>query len=220
MSLGRRLVQELKLNETCNTLAKWMSHYLAEQMLAVRVAKPGAEKRATEDRCREIILRLWAARENLPGTARPLGRLDEAIKALEEMRSDQARFPTMVQRAADQMESPWFAFAQDSYSAEKRMASIAFLTGVLEASFGQEKLWMDEHAQHLSDQEREMIESLDRWLKTDVSWLTQTDRKSVGQLPPTERTAIILKELEAVITEQSRAYRALKKQLTPGRRRS
>ena len=220
LSLGRRLVQELKLNETCNTLAKWMSHYLAEQMLAVQAAKGRAAQRAAEDHCCEVILRLWAARANLPGTARPLGRLDEAIKALEEMRSDQTRFPAMVRRASGQAKSPWLGFARDSYAAERRMACIAFLAGVLEASFGQEKRWVDEHSSHLSEQERDMVDSLDGWLKTDVCWLTGTDRKSVGQLPPKERTETILKELDAVITEQSRAYQALKRQLKPRRKRS
>ena len=173
----------MKLNETCDTLAKWMSHYLAEQMIAVRAAKGRAEKHAAEDRCCETILRLWAARANLPSNARPLGRLDEAIRALQAMRSDQAQFPAMVQRAADQMDSPWLTFARDSYAADKRIACIAFLTGVLEAAFSQEKRWVDEHSENLSEQEKEMIESLDGWLRTDASWLTQTDRKSIANSP-------------------------------------
>lgn len=214
LSLGRRLVQEMKLNETCDTLAKWMSHYLAEQIHAVDTAKGKAAKQTAEDRCCEVVLRLWAARASLPNTARPLGRLDEAIKAVEAMRSDQMQIPAMVQRAADQMENPWLVFARDSYAADKRMACISFLAGVLDGEFGQEKQWVEEHSQHLSKQEREMIESLDGWLKTNVDWLTQADRKSVGELPPAERAQLILKELEAIVAEQSQALQALQEQLS------
>lgn len=206
----------MKLNETCDTLAKWMSHYLAEQMIAARSAKGQAEKQTAENRCCETILRLWTARANLPSNARPLGHLDEAINALHAMQSDQAKFPVMVQRAADQINSPWLAFATDSYAADKRIAWIAFLTGVIEAAFGQEKRWVDEHPEHLSEQERKMIELLDGWLRTDMSWITQMNQKSIAELPPEERTQIILKELKATIDNHAKAYKALEKHLQSG----
>ena len=61
-----------------------------------------------------------------------------------------------------------------------------------------------------------MIESLDGWLGTDISWLTQTDRRSVDELPPKERTQIILKELKATIDKHMKAYKALEKHLQSG----
>ena len=219
LALGKRIVQELELDETCETLSKWMAHYLAEQMLAVKSAKSKAQKEAAQSRCCELIMRLWAARVTLPGGARPLGNLDEALRALLAMCSDQAKFPIIV-GAAEKMSSPWLTFARDSYVAEKRMAHIAFLTGVLDANFGHEKQWLDEHSELLSGKESCMIKTLDGWLNRDVHWLSQSEQKSVAELPPKERAEIILKELEAVVNEQSKALELLKKQLKTKRKKS
>ena len=219
LDLGRRLVQELNLDDTCQTLAKWMAHYLAEQMLATEKEKKLSARRAAQARCRDAILRLWAERANLPARARPLGRLDEVITALRTIRADQTEFPMMVERAADQMKNPWLAFARDSYGADKRMACIAFLAGVLAARFGDEKRWLDEHSEHLSKQERNMIESLDGWLNTGIDWLTRTERSSVASLPPAKRTQIILKELEGSMQKQRQAYQQLRKNLKASRKK-
>jgi len=213
LDLGRRLVQELSLDNTCETLAKWMAHYLAEQMLATEKEKKPSARRAAQARCRDIILRLWAERGDLPARARPLGRLDEAMAALQAMRADQTEFPMMVERRADQTKNPWLVFARDSYAADKRMACIAFLAGVLAARFGDAKRWLDEHSEHLSKQERNMLRSLDGWLHTDIDWLTLTQRSSVASLAPAKRTQVILRELEASLRKQRQAYQQLKKNL-------
>jgi hypothetical protein len=219
LDLGRRLVQELNLDETCQTLAKWMAHYLAEQILATEKEKKPSARRAAQARCRDVILRLWAERANLPARARPLGRLDEVLTALQAIRADQTQFTMMVDRAANQMKNPWLAFARDSYVGDKRMAYIAFLTGVLTARFGDEKRWLDEHSKHLSRQERKMIQSLDSWLNTRIDWLTQTEQSSVASIPPAKRTQIILKELEGSLEKQKRAYQQLKKNLKASRKK-
>lgn len=207
----------MKLNDTCDTLAKWMAHYLAEQIRTAESATRRVDKVATEDRCCQLILKLWAHRAALPNNARPLGRLDEALKAVRAMRSDCVSFPAMVQRATDQMESPWLTFAIDSYAADKRMACIAFLIGVLESGFGDEKEWLDGHSKHLSTQERAMIDALDKWLKVDIDWLTRAKPRSIAEITPRDRIEVVLKELGDVIREQTKAYKALKKQL--GQRR-
>jgi hypothetical protein len=195
-----------------------MAHYLAELILAAEAATSTAAKRAAQRRCCHLIQRLWAARANLPANARPLGRLDEAIAALRAMRSDQVKFPMMVERTADQMKNPWLTFARDSYVADKKMACVAFLAGVLTARFGDEKHWLDEHSKHLSKQEKNMIESLDGWLNTGIDWLSRTERRSVASLPAAKRTQIILKELEDSIEKQRQAYQQLKKNLKASRK--
>ncbi len=119
----------------------------------------------------------------------------------------------MVQRAADSVDNAWLQFARDSHAADKRMACIAFLTGVLEGKFGEEKRWVEEHAEQLSDVERNMIESLDTWLGLDVHWLTRSDRKPVSALPTNERRQIILSELEKSVQSQVDAFEKLRQEV-------
>ncbi len=182
-------------------------------MLVVESEKGNIKKKTAQKECCELIMRLWAEREHLPFNARPLGHLDDVLRALLAMRSDLAEHPAMFNRYAEEIKSPWLTFAKDSYAIEKHMTSLAFLTGVLEAGFDQERKWVDEHSKQLSDQEREMIEGLDRWLGRRLLWESQSDQQSVGELQPKERTEIILKELEAVVSKQSKALESLKKQL-------
>jgi hypothetical protein len=45
INLGKKLVTELKLDNSVNTLGRWMAHYLAELMVAVENEKSLIKKR-------------------------------------------------------------------------------------------------------------------------------------------------------------------------------
>lgn len=190
-----------------------MAHFLAEQMAAVDSAKTKAEREAVQNRCCELIMRLWAARTDVPGTAKPLGRLEDALQALLDMRADQDRLPFTAAQVTEQGRNPWFTFAVKSYAAEKRMACIAFLAGILEAGFAHEKAWVDEHSECLSDGERGVIEALNAWLKKPFDWLSQDERTTITDLPPQARTQRVLAELESIARRQWEEYELLLKQL-------
>jgi len=66
VSLGNKLVKELELEDTCETLQRWMAHYLAELILKAEKAE-GAEKASLEQECFDTILKLWGHRAALPG---------------------------------------------------------------------------------------------------------------------------------------------------------
>lgn len=214
LSLGRKLVCELELEHTCETLSKWMAHYLAEQMSEVESAKSQRQREVAQSKCCEIILRIWEKRRWLPGSAKPLGHIEEALKALIAMQSKQNGYSDLLtsERSAD--DNPWFEFTEKTHDIESRMLRISFLTGLLENNFGAEKQWVYEHGDALSEDERKLIQSLDSWFNLKLQFSTETDSKSKEKLPPKERADLVLQELDALLQQQSQAFHDLKLRLS------
>lgn len=83
-ALGSKLVSELGLDSSVDTLGRWMSHYVAELMSAPPSAS-SVEKQDTETRCYEAILRLWQHRSELPDGSRPFRDLEPILRAIESL---------------------------------------------------------------------------------------------------------------------------------------
>ncbi len=61
IELGKTIVKELELDPGVDTLAKWMAHYVAEKIeLAEKLS--GKKKKLAQEKCFEIILKLWKHR--------------------------------------------------------------------------------------------------------------------------------------------------------------
>jgi hypothetical protein len=84
LTLGRKLVDELGLEPSVDTLGRWMAHYIAELI-------QDAEKANAEDRpgkmqaCCDAILNLWEHRHKLPNGKRPFEKLEPLLRALESL---------------------------------------------------------------------------------------------------------------------------------------
>lgn len=70
-SLGKKIVEELNLSESCDTLARWLSHHVAELINSVETAVP-AEQADKRTECREAILDLLSHIQVLPKPAQRL----------------------------------------------------------------------------------------------------------------------------------------------------
>jgi hypothetical protein len=82
LGLGTHLVRELGRSRSNDTLARWLSHHVAELINAVEQAKSPTEKVQKLSQATDLILRIWERRDALPGEANPLGRFREAISVL------------------------------------------------------------------------------------------------------------------------------------------
>lgn len=84
INLGKALVEELGLNPGVDTLARWMAHYIAEQMTIAENAT-GNDKIAAEQHCFETILKVWQHRATLPNGRRPFESFEPIFRALERL---------------------------------------------------------------------------------------------------------------------------------------
>jgi len=85
--LGEALVEELELNPGVDTLARWMAHYVAEQMTDAEESS-GDVKRIAEEHCFETILNLWQHRSVLPKGHKPFERFESIFNALDRLNPD------------------------------------------------------------------------------------------------------------------------------------
>lgn len=67
---GQYIVEELKLEELTNTLARWMVHYLAELIEAAKSAS-GEKKEALKRQCADLIVKIWDLTGRTPYGLRP-----------------------------------------------------------------------------------------------------------------------------------------------------
>ncbi len=58
IALGKRIIDQLSIDESNDVLDRWMAHYLAEQMLVVQ-SSTGKAKEAAQQRCSELIVKIW-----------------------------------------------------------------------------------------------------------------------------------------------------------------
>ncbi|WP_185602366.1 hypothetical protein [Paenibacillus sp. 598K] len=81
MKLGKALVKELNLDPGVDTTARWMAHYIAEQIERVENST-GAEKKEAEVRCFETILKLWNHKSSFPRDSRPFENFEPILRTL------------------------------------------------------------------------------------------------------------------------------------------
>ncbi|MHB1938668.1 MAG: hypothetical protein ACYCOR_19110 [Acidobacteriaceae bacterium] len=88
MGLGKHLVSELGLEDSNDTLGRWMAHHVAELITATEEAESKAEKAVIGARTVETILKLWEHRTVLPGQAYPLAQFREILELLSKLTPD------------------------------------------------------------------------------------------------------------------------------------
>ena len=103
LALGRKLTRELSLDESVDTLGRWMAHYVAE--LIGEAEKANAEERSAKmQACSDAILKLWEHRHLLPNGKRPFEQLEPILRTLETLdpNDDTPRYFRLARASADE----------------------------------------------------------------------------------------------------------------------
>jgi len=85
LELGRHLVHELGLEDSTDTLGRWLTHHLAELIRGIDSDPDGAARNDKLSLATDIITRLWARREHLPGGANPIRPFKEILHVLDRL---------------------------------------------------------------------------------------------------------------------------------------
>ncbi|WP_234732447.1 AVAST type 3 anti-phage proein Avs3b [Acidocella facilis] len=155
LALGKRIVVELGLPETSDTLGRWMAHHVAEMMEDAR-RSDGAERAIKEAACAEIVLKLWQHRKAWPNGQRPLEDFEPIFRTLESLDTKPAapRYFARVRRAmrmepdiaADEVEVPkvtnWLEAASTLDDTARALIRYC-LTRALEHTAGRSEEWLN-----------------------------------------------------------------------------
>lgn len=148
IELGRRIVAGLELRN--DVTAQWMSHLVAEKILAAEQAPETTRDVATAE-CVDLIQKLWAHRYTLPPYMRPLRELDPLLRTLNSLGvdgADELRFFSRrpnseeLEGATDE-ERQLFEFAVGIDHAARELIRHA-LSAAAERSVGLVNPWLEE----------------------------------------------------------------------------
>ncbi len=127
VALGKKLVDELGLDQSVDTLGRWMAHYVAEKMEAAESATGDARDQEMSE-CRNAILKLWAHRSELPNGQRPFREFERVFRALRSLDLDDPtpRYFAQASSAVEQDEESdatkrWLEKASEIDSAAKAL---------------------------------------------------------------------------------------------------
>ncbi len=84
LKLGKRFVEELCLDQSVDTLGRWMAHYVAELIHGAETAKE-EDKDEKRSQCASAILELWDHHSTMPRGRRPFQDFEAILRALESL---------------------------------------------------------------------------------------------------------------------------------------
>ncbi len=87
LELGKKMVKELGLDQSVDTLGRWMAHYIAELIQDVENASV-EEKSVKQQACCDVILNLWQHRHILPDGKRPFEEFEPILRTLDSLNPD------------------------------------------------------------------------------------------------------------------------------------
>jgi hypothetical protein len=105
LELGRKLTKELGLDQSVDTLGRWIAHYIAELIHDAEKASP-QERPAKMQACCDAILNLWKHQHMLPSGKRPFEELEPLLRTLESLdpEDDTPRYFRSVRAIVDDAE--------------------------------------------------------------------------------------------------------------------
>ena len=217
LKLGKKLISELQLDDTSNTFARWMGHYIAELMTSIETIKSDIEKAKLKKECCNLIIELWQMKDRLP-FEKPLDNAHEFLKILRVLKKDGSAAslrPRWSQYRCVERESPWSSFLENV----KRNSEKIFYR-VIEVNLNNELLikdneWFKDHKEFLSDEEKEIIQDLNIIAKIDFSSgvIDIDDNFNKKEENTEERLKVVFEEMEELIEEEKKSLKDLKKMI-------
>jgi len=90
INLGKAIITELGMEIDCNTPARWLVHYIAENIHKSENCH-GEEKDAAERNCVDAIFKLWHHRSELPRGINPFTEFDSVFRGLSRLDNSSQR---------------------------------------------------------------------------------------------------------------------------------
>lgn len=197
MGLGSHLVEELALQDSNDTLGRWLAHHLAQLMTEAQQAKTAVARREASRRAAELILKIWDRRAVLPGNSNPLAYYKEPLQILSALRPG-AYAPHF--RGGNRRE----VLAATLY---KRMTEAIRLL-CREALPAKKRELQGRAVQFLSTNELLALKKLERWIAGDSGTVAKKTRPTKCKVAggATEITQLLVELVDDTI-EQLRQFR-------------
>lgn len=203
IKLGNKLVKELDLEYSTNTLARWMSHYLAELIHNINNTESKDEKKLLQQECCDIILKIWSQKENLPIT-KPLDNLKPIIEILNVLKEEKevSILPRWLEYNTLPRNNDWASFVDLVKNNSEKIFNKVVQMNLHKDLLNKDKDWLVENKSFLSNDEINFLELVDVMNKynfnTGVIDLNNFEISNDNEV----RINFMFDELENLIDEQ------------------
>lgn len=161
IDLGNRIVKELELDRSCETLSKWLAHLLAERISAIGRVQDPDQKAELERQAIALTLEIWQQRYSVPTKVRVFGRLEKAIEFFSSIQDDTTS-PVRFWSGFYE-DSPWLKFARGVESFRNETLPLLVLTKVIIDAGCDPIAWEEANSDVLEAAEVEAVTLFRRW---------------------------------------------------------
>lgn len=212
LKLGKKLIAELELVYTVNTLARWMGHYLSGLIYNIDNCESEEEKSKLKSECCNMILEIWEKRERIP-IDRPTEKLKPIIDVISLLKKTEHPFINHRFLGNDyglrNKNSSWLNFLKIVKNNSERMYRKSLISMISEELLEKDKEWIEEHGSFLSDDEKSVVEYLDSIKEITISIHDDTKIQATEK----EKIEKLFNELEEMVDEQKVELLKLKKKI-------
>ena len=198
ISLGQRILEELKLDHDMATLGRWLAHYLAEKMECAVSAPEGVTGESDRRECVDLILRLWEHRQTWPLSA----PLKNVADRLNELLGPRPHFFQTTTKTS----TPFLDLLhglEDLHHNEIQICLAAWVAGL---NLSKDREFLFSHSEHLDDDElritQRLVEIQDLMLGPEAC-LDGEPCPSFATLSKVEQGKIVRARLRAIAKSRS-----------------
>lgn len=164
VQLGKKLVEELELNDPVDTLGRWMAHHIAELIYDAENTTDETVRIAKQLEIRDSIWGFWANRYELPFGNKPFKELEPILRALESLDPENLRpryffpYPGLTDREKESSETQkWLKMAESIDSTSKILIDYC-LSLAAKNSIDKSQEWVELAQEAGLDDDIDMIE--------------------------------------------------------------
>lgn len=133
INLGKAIIAELGMEIECDTPARWLVHYIAENIHKSENGE-GEEKYIAERNCIDAIFKLWHHRSDLPRGIKPFTEFDSVFRGISRLDDSNKRpyynnypqFENKIEDSESQESKQWVDIAISIDKAAKTLVSESF----------------------------------------------------------------------------------------------
>jgi len=220
IKLGKKIVEELQLEPSVNTLGRWMAHYVAELILQAETCKEESDKKAKQKECADVILEIWKNREYLPEISTPLTGLKPIVDLLNVFIKQEHPLPYLRGFWGMPSDGSWIELVNTVITSSKNIFMLCLLSQVNSEFLSKKQEWLKEHKSMLTKDEKEMLERLKSFVNQKKSYITFSAEKEeeiiFEELSPQKRYETIFNKIEEEILEINQVFNQLKESIASG----
>lgn len=214
IELGKKIVYELGMENSVDTLSRWMAHYLAELLYKLEASNSKESKKEIEQECIEVILKLWKNKKSLPISIDPLEKLSDAIGVLQKLNNSTDPYGDLWYIRDSGNIGPYSAFAKNVDRSAYQIIQLSLMFSIANEQFSSTKKWNEELGETLTDEESKLIDLLEFYFsKMEHIVFTNEESISIMDLSPTKRKKAFFDKLTSLIDQQHKALTILKESI-------